>query len=72
VDRTGENRLAPGQDHGRCVAVPPNVPVVTAAVCGRTLSWRKQTLLTDRSRRFERKDGSVLLNPYEASNNKLR
>jgi hypothetical protein len=30
-----------------------NVPVLTAAVCGRALSWRRQTLLTDRLRRFE-------------------
>jgi hypothetical protein len=26
---------------------PPSVPVVTAAVCGRALSWRRQTLLSD-------------------------
>jgi hypothetical protein len=34
--------------------ISPTVPVVRAAVCGRALSWR-QTLWTDRSRRFERK-----------------
>jgi hypothetical protein len=40
LDRTGENRLKPGQDYRQGVAVRPNVfssnvPVVTAAVFGR-------------------------------------
>jgi hypothetical protein len=66
VDRTGESRMAPGQDYRRGVAVPPNafffsnVPVVTVAVCGLALSWRRHTLLTDRPRRFERKAGFPL------------
>jgi len=46
MDRTGENRLMPGKDYSRGVAVPLNVPVVTAAVSGRALSWSRQTLLT--------------------------
>jgi hypothetical protein len=64
VDQTGEDRFVPGQDYRRGVAVPPNatynVPVVTATVCGRALSWRRQTLLTDQPRRFERKDDFTL------------
>jgi hypothetical protein len=74
VDRTGENRLASGQNYRRGMAVPLNAfrpvfPVVTAAVCGRALSCRRQTLLTDRPRRLERKADSTSL--QEAASNKL-
>jgi hypothetical protein len=42
MDRTGANRLVPGQNYRRGVAVPPNafplLPFATAAVRGRALS----------------------------------
>jgi hypothetical protein len=64
VDRTDENRFVPVQFYRRVVAcdstsqcISSSAPVVTAAVCGRALSWRRQMLLTDRHRRFERKAG---------------
>jgi hypothetical protein len=58
IDQTAENRLAPSegcQKHRWGVTVPSNVPVVTAAVCGRAFSWKRQTLLTNQLRRFDRK-----------------
>jgi hypothetical protein len=46
-----------------------NVPFVTATVCGRPLSWRRQTLLSDRPRRFDER--LALIGLYEALNNNL-
>jgi hypothetical protein len=49
----------------------PVLPVVTVAMCGRAFSWRRQTLLTDRPRRFEGNAGLALLGLQEASINEL-
>jgi hypothetical protein len=65
MDRTGENHLVPRQVCRQDVAALPSaflsVPVVTAAVCGRALSWRRQTLLTDRPRRLNERLVALLV-----------
>jgi hypothetical protein len=52
-----KNLLAPGQDNRQGVAEPPNafplMFLLSRPQGARELSWRRQTLLTDRPHRFE-------------------
>jgi hypothetical protein len=70
VDRTGQDRLAPGQKYRRCVAVPPNAfasmfllsqwRYVDADCCGEDM------LLIQRLPHFERMTGyTVSLRSFE-------
>jgi len=55
VDQTGENHMVTNQSQdyrgggydSTSHYISSNVPVITEAACGHTLSWRRPMLLTD-------------------------